>query len=304
MNNPTQNAIDARQTPQWGKYLESIGWETVMIGHTQVMIRKFPFLNISMIKIQHAFGPFPFKEIDAVARRKKALVVLIEPHTVGFNERQFIRHGFIQSKMLLAFTATIKIDLTKNKEELFKSLSENARRNIKKAQKEKLEIKTYPMKNAKNWQYFDVFYDLLKNLTKMKKFYVPPREEYFKKMTAFKDASLLMFAYEDNKPIAVVWYAYFGNVIAYFQTGITKRGYETLANYLLVWEGFELGQKLKKSVFDFEAIFDSRFPKNYLKHMRYSEFKKRFHGDIVLYPQPWIKTYSLLGKILYKLSSL
>ena len=304
MKNVTQYAVDARQTPMWGKYLESIGWQAIRVGKTQIMVRKFPFFNMSLIKIQHAFGPLPFKEIDIIARKKKALVVLIEPHTVRFSEKEFVRHGYQKSKMLLASTATIKIDLTRSEDELFKSFSENARRNIRKSQKEKLTIKLYPMKDKKSWKHFDEFYDLLKNLTKMKKFYVPPREEYFKKMTAFKETSILMFAYEGRKPIAVVWYAYFGDVLAYFQTGITGRGYEKLANYILVWEGLKLGQKLGLSSFDFESIYDTRFPKNVPKHMGYSEFKKRFHGDIILYPQPWVKTYSFLGNLLYRLSTL
>lgn len=304
MKNPTQYAMDARQTPMWGKYLESIGWQSKMIGRTQVMIRKFPFMNISLIKIQHAFGPYPFKEIDTLARKKKALIVLIEPHTVGFDEKYFKNNGYIKSKMLLASTATIKIDLTKSENELFKSFSENARRNIRKAQKGNLTIRSYPMKDKESWKHFDEFYDLLKNLTKMKKFYVPPREEYFKKMTAFKDTSVLIFAYENKNPIAVVWYAHFSDVLAYFQTGITERGYEKLANYLLVWEGLLLGKKLGLSAFDFESIYDTRFPKNVPKHIGYSEFKKRFHGDIILYPQPWVKTYSFLGKMLYRLSTL
>lgn len=160
------------------------------------------------------------------------------------------------------------------------------------------------MKNKQSWKYFDDFYDLLKNLTKMKKFYVPSREEYFKKMTAFKETSVLLFAYEKRKPVAVVWYAYFGDVLAYFQTGITEQGYERLANYLLVWEGLKLGKKLGLSAFDFESIYDTRFPKNVPKHRGYSEFKQRFHGDIILYPQPWIKTYNFLGVLLYRLSTM
>jgi hypothetical protein len=155
------------------------------------------------------------------------------------------------------------------------------------------------MKEKKNREYFDIFYDLLQNVGRMKKFYVPSKDEYRYKMNAFRDGSYLVFAYEKNIPIAVVWYVCFENVIAYFQTGITKRGYETLANYLLVWEGLKLGNKLGQSVFDFESIYDERFPKIVQGYKKYTEFKKRFHGEIINYPQPWIKTYSLFGKLLY-----
>ena len=298
------SAVDARQTPQWGEYLKGIGWKVEIVGKTQLFILRIPLFNVSFIKVQHPTGPLPFKKIDQVAKKNKAAWVLIEPHELGYNEKDFTANGYIKSKVMYTHTSTIKIDLTKNEKELFKSFSENARRNIKKAQKENLEVKAIFMKDKKNWHYFEEFYSLLKSLTKIKKFYVPSHSEYVKKMTAFKDTSILMFAYENGTPICVVWLAYFDNVIAYFQTGITQRGYDTLANYLLVWEGLKLAKRLKLKVFDFESIFDERYPKNLPEKKKYTGFKKRFHGEIILYPPSWIKTYTFFGKLLYLWDSL
>jgi len=292
-------AIDARQTQQWAHYMESIGWRTKIIGKTHLFIKKLPFFDASFMKIQHPQGPFPFERIDEVARKNKTIWTILEPHVVGYEESEFGKHGYMKSRMLQVHTATIKIDLNQNEKDLFKSFSENARRNIKKAQKQNLKIKTVFMKEKKSWKYFPVFYSLLKNLSKMKKFYIYSYDEYHKRMIAFKDTSILLFAYKNDIPIAVVWYAYFSDVIAYFQTGITGRGYETLANYLLVWEGLRLGKKLRLSVFDFESIYDERFPKNVLQYKKYTEFKKRFHGELIQYPHPWIKIYTWWGKLVY-----
>jgi len=292
-------AIDARQTSQWARYMESIGWKTETIGSTHLFIKKLPFIDASLMKIQHPQGPFPFERIDEISRKYKTIWTILEPHMLGYEESEFRKYGYRKSRMLQVHTATIKIDLKKSKKDMFNSFSENAKRNIKKAQKQNLEIRTIFMKEKKNWKYFPVFYSLLRNLSKMKKFYIYSYYEYQKRMMAFKDTSVLIFAYENDAPIAVVWYAYFSNVIAYFQTGITKRGYETLANYLLVWEGLKLGKKLKLSVFDFESIYDERFPKNVPQYKKYTEFKKRFHGELILYPTPWIKIYNLWAKLFY-----
>lgn len=297
-------AHDARQTRQWGEYLQAMGWRTEVIDTTYLFIKRIPFINASFIKIQHPQGPLLFEKIDKCARKNNALWMLIEPHAAYYDEKEYIQHGYQKSKILQAHTATIKIDLTQQENDLFKSFSDNAKRNIKKSQKENLEVRIIFMKEKKNWKYFDVFYSLLVNLGKMKQFYVPSYNEYYKKMTAFKNTSLLMFAYEKNKPIGVVWYVCFDNVIAYFQTGIAKRGYETLANYLLVWEGLLLGKKLGLAVFDFESIFDPRYPKNVVQYKKYTEFKTRFHGNVIEYPSPWIKIYSWWGKILYSMETL
>ncbi len=304
MKNHLQRAQDARQTPMWGQYLKGIGWEIETAGNTQLFIKKIPLFNVSFIKIEHPFGPYPLAKIDQIAKKHKAILIVFEPHEFNYHPQQLDQFGYQKSKLMYAHTSTIKIDLIQNEKELFNSFSENAKRNIRKAEKNNLKIRVVLMKDKKNWRYFEVFYGLLTNLSKIKKFYIPSRDEYRKKMTAFKEGSILLFAYEKNVPICVVWFACFDNVMAYFQTGITKRGYETLANYLLVWEGLKLAQKLKLSVFDFESIFDERFPKHLPEKKRYTDFKKRFHGEIVLYPQPWIKTYSRWGKILYLCSTL
>lgn len=208
--------------------------------------------------------------------------------------------------MQFAHTATIKIDLKRSEKDLLSSFSENAKRNIKKAQKNDLEVKTVWFKDDKDSLYFKKFYLLLTTLAKMKKFYAPSYEEYYKKMSAFGTSSVMLFAYEkgESEPLAVIWLASYGKIITYMQTGITTRGYELLANYLLVWEGMRLAQKLKMEIFDFETLYDPRFPKENKDWKGYSEFKKRFHGTLIEYPTPWIKIYNPFFKYIYSIVSL
>ncbi len=306
MNDVLHKATDIRQSPQWGAYLESIGWIRKRVGKTQMFIRTIPFLGGSIIKIQHAHGPLQFSEIDTIARFHKALAVIIEPHVAGYDACDYLKNGYQESTMRYAPSATIKIDLTSSLETIMRSFSENARRNIKKAQNNKLTIKTVFLLDEKKDNSFNEYYELLMHLRKMKNFYAPGYRESYKKMLALKDSSLLMFAYEKKgeKPIAVVWYGYHDTVMTYLQTGITTRGYEYLANYLLVWEGLCLAKKMKLKVFDFESIYDPRYKRDNRAWRGYSEFKKRFHGTIIYYPPSWIKFYSMPFNVLYKIGGL
>lgn len=117
-------------------------------------------------------------------------------------------------------------------------------------------------------------------------------------MKAFENNSVLIFAYFEKKPIAVVWLGYFDKVITYLQTGIAPEGYKSLANYLLVWEGIKWAKKKGIKVFDFESIYDARNPHENKRWIGFSEFKKRFHGEIVNYPSSYVKYYNLFFKLI------
>ncbi len=295
--------MDIRQSHEWGNYLSSIKWKIQKIGSIQIFIRPLPFFG-SIIKIQHPQNPIPFKKIDEVAKKNKALFVLLEPEGKNFDDQKFIKHGFLKSKTSLTHTATIYIDLEKTTGEIFSSFSENARRNIKKAQKNNLEVKIVDLKNEKNDSEFKKFYSLLSNLTHLKKFYVPGYGEFYKKMLAFKKSSVILFAYSDNIPAAAVWLGLLGDRVVYMNTGITEKGYALLANYLLVWESILYGKKNEFPMFDFEGIYDPKFPMWRKSWQNFSEFKTRFHGKVIEYPAPQIKYYSKIYQIFDLCSSL
>ncbi|KKS12791.1 MAG: hypothetical protein UU67_C0041G0009, partial [Candidatus Daviesbacteria bacterium GW2011_GWB1_41_5] len=241
--------MDIRQSAQWGEYLTQIGWKIEKVGSTQIFIRKVPFLPFSFIKIQHPKNPLPFRQIDRIARENRGLFVLIEPDGEGFELSKMSLNGFQKSHMSLTHTSTIYIDITKTQEKIFNSFSENARRNIKKAQKNNLQIKTISLKKEKDDSEFRKFYRLLSNLTHLKKFFVPGYSEFYKKMLAFKNKSAVLFAYSNNIPVAAVWLGFLDDRAVYMNTGITRGGYDLLANYLLVWESILLAKKNKLPIF-------------------------------------------------------
>lgn len=292
--------MDLRQTLGWAKYLESIGWQAQILDSTLVLIRKIPLFG-SVIKIQRPKYPIPFDKIEQIAKKYQALFVLIEPEVNNFDEAEFKKRGFKQSNLTLTHTSTIQIDLTHSPKKLWQSISENARRNIKKAQNQNLIIKTFYLDKEYSPNILEMYFALSRSLIAMKNFYLPGKVETTKKLEALKDSTIILFAYQNpaDQPIASIWLTGHQDVISYVQTGITKLGYELLANYLLVWEGLKISQNLGYRKFDFEGIFDSRFPKERKKWIGFSEFKKRFHGTEINYPPPFIKIYNPLIRLLF-----
>lgn len=299
--------MDIRQSPQWGNFLSRIHWQVEDLPEGQIFLRKVPFLPLSIIKLQRVKNPLPLDKIEKLAKERHALCAIVEPATEKFDAKTLKEYGFGQDfGMSFLPTATLTLDLTQPEEKLFHSFSENARRNIKKSQKFNLKIETVFLKDQKDSRRFREFFALLKNLTKMKGFYVPGYSEFDHKMQAFKDSSALLFAYPKDKkePVATVWLGYFNDTAVYMHAGNTEEGYKLLANYLLVWEACKLAKKLKLKILDFEGVYDPRYPKLRKSWQNFSEFKKRFHGTIVEYPPPYFKIYNVVFKGFYLCSKI
>lgn len=296
-------SFDIRQSKPWADYMKSISWKVERVGQIHLFIRKFPFLPFSIIKIQHQKGKLAYKKIDQIAQKYNALAVVIEPHNFNFDQNEFKKNGFKNSKLLFAHTITYKIDLTKSEKNIWGEFSENARRNINKAAQNNLNIIILENKKS-DTKTKEVFYNLMHQLEKAKKIYALPKKEFCQKADCFKKKSVFLFAYHKNQPIAALWLGIFKDTITYMHTGINEKGYKLNANYLLVYEGIKWSQKNELKVWDFDAVFDKRYPNEHPSWKGFSEFKSRFHGEYIEYPPPQIKIYSLFFRILYTLATL
>jgi lipid II:glycine glycyltransferase (peptidoglycan interpeptide bridge formation enzyme) len=303
MNNSlTDIATDMRQTPMWEAYMRSIGWHVENISGTYIFLNRLKYVHRSFAKIQHPKGPLDLHAIDKYFQSQRIDTAIIEPHLSGHQPEIFKDFRFKPTRMKFGSTATILIDLNQSSENLFNSFSENARRNIHKAQKLGIRTSIINFNSTNPFADFATFFALMTKVSKMRKFYIPSYNEMQKKYVAFGNNQFLAFAYshQQSEPIAAVWYGYYDKTLAYLHTGITDLGYSNFANYLLVWEGLLEGQRRNLQVFDFEAIYDERYPRDLKRWAGFTQFKKRFHGQIIHYPQPYLKNYSLFGKIFFR----
>src|SRR3989344_1660001 len=129
--------LDLRQTPEYVKYANLIGWKTERIHGVNYFIKKFPIIG-SFIKIQRP-KKIDFNQINRVAKRNRAFQITIEPKDFTYNTRLTTR-DFKQNKSPFLPSKTIHIDLTKTEKQLLSQLHPKTRYNIKIAKRNKLKI--------------------------------------------------------------------------------------------------------------------------------------------------------------------
>ena len=73
----------------------------------------------------------------------------------------------------------------------------------------------------------------------------------------------------------------------YWQAFTGSEGRKKQIQYKIVWEGIIWAKRSGCKIFDFEGVFDERFPKNSWKG--FTHFKKSFGGYEVIYPGMFVR---------------
>ena len=179
--------------------------------------------------------------------------------------------------------------------------------------------------------YLKTFYNLLKTTGRSKHFYTPKWQDLKLKAECFNKKAWLVLAYHRRLPADLLAEASaevgspepegkesdsgkFGlsslagclllthdRVAYYHHAANSPEGRKLLAGYLVLWEAIKLAKSLGCHTFDFEGIYDERFPKATRDWKGFTNFKKKFGGKEVEFPHPLIKYYSLPFKLLAKL---
>lgn len=277
--------MDIRQTPQYAKYLKLLGWETIKVKEGQIFVKKLPLIG-SIIKAQRIPPPFPFEKIEKIAKQNRVFQILIDQELPSISPTPQIPKGYKINKAPYFPTKTIHIDLTRTEQEIFSSFSETKRRAIRKAEKNGIIVK-----EAKDFQEFL----WLKKRSLWEKPVIPlaTASEVINLYKAFfpKNAKILI-GYHRGKPVAGIFLLHANQKAYYWLAAAINQGKELFAPSLLVWEALKTSQKLGCEVFDFEGVYDERFPvKSWLG---FTKFKEGFGGKEIYYPPSLKKTYFLL----------
>lgn len=277
--------MDIRQSPQYAQFMQSIGWQVEKAGKWNAFIKKFPLLG-SLIKIQRIEPPIPLAEIEKLARKHHAFQIVLEPslHSQSPQSPQFPQ-GFRPLKSPFIPTKTLVLDLNRPEEQIFASLSKNKRRDIRLAEKNNL-----IMEEGSPEQ----FYELKKKFLLRKKILpLGTKKEIFPLCEAFGEKAKILISYPPcpsgsscpSVPLAGLLLLFRETTAYYWQAASTKQGNKLLAPTLLLWEAIKLAKKKGCTKFDFEGIYDERFPQN-RSWLGFTHFKKGFGGKEVKYPLP------------------
>ncbi len=265
--------VDIRQTIQYGNYLSKIGWEVEKAAEINYFIKKLSLLG-SVLKIQRP-GEIRISKIRELAKKYRAFQIIIEPKSL-LDADFLVSLGFRLSKSPYLPTKTLQIDLTQTKEKILKGFEKDAKSAIKKG--ESLKVADYK-------DNLDKFRNAWRRSVRLKR-YVPPLEHLVSLKKSFKNNSLFLMTKDES---AGAIFLSSDGIGYYWQAFTNREAREKLEQYKVVWGGILWAKKMGARIFDFEGIYDERFPNK--SWLGFTHFKKSFGGYEVTYPGTFVKSF-------------
>jgi lipid II:glycine glycyltransferase (peptidoglycan interpeptide bridge formation enzyme) len=266
---------DIRQSSQFDQFMKDLHWQIKKIDGQYIYLRKFPFIGY-FAKIPRLVFPYNFKELSVFVKRNRIFKLKIAP---------FVYEGDINYKKykdkLLSFglkidnepfnpTTTIYIDLLQPENKIFQKFSEAKRRAVRKALKNNVSIIVSDDYHA--------FVDIRKKQFSPMGFLITNE---MKKLweNFFPENAKLLLAFHNKIPVAGIFLLFYDHIAYYWYASALNYGKKLFAPSLLVWEALKLSKKEGCKIFDFEGIYDSRFPKAGESWKGFTKFKEGFGGE-------------------------
>ncbi len=283
--------VDIRQTVRYANYLAKIGWVVERAGEINYFIKKIPLVG-SIIKVQRP-EEIRINKIRQLSKKYRAFQIIIEPKT-DFDAKFILSLGFKLSKSPYLPTKTLILELTKPEKELLRGMKKDARRAVggyvtpdiafyKYEKLIKIEAANV-VRNGKELQNtMGSFHKAWRGAVGIKR-YVPPLSHLQSLKKSFKNKALFLI-YKDAGAIFLI-----ADEIAYYWQAFNgKIAKKNLCQYKIIWEGILWAKREGARVFDFEGIYDERFPNK--SWLGFTHFKKSFGGYELKYPGTFVKWF-------------
>ncbi|MEK7061477.1 MAG: hypothetical protein AAB954_02345, partial [Patescibacteria group bacterium] len=276
--------VDIRQTQEYANYLKCEGWEVARIENINYFIKKLPLIG-SVLKIQRP-EEINFNTINKLCRKHRIFQIILEPTSTSTNSaighNLIISHGYKLSKSPYLPSKTLQIDLTQPISKITANFKKDARYALKRGGAMTTKICTTPSNLIK-------FHCAWRKSVKFTRF-VPSLESLINLRKSFyTNHPIILTSY--NKSGSIIGGAIFTrslhDCVYYWQGFTNNEGRTSLSQYSLVYEGILWAKKAGCKVFDFEGIYDPRFPNK--SWLGFTHFKKSFGGKEVLYPGCYTK---------------
>src|SRR3989344_1585103 len=268
---------DLRQTPQYARYMETLGWQTAKVNGDYLYFRKLPLIG-NVGKLQRPQKLPTAEQLRALQKRHHLSVLYLEPT----RHPSPITHHLTRAKSAFLPSKTIYIDLAISEETLLKEMKPKTRYNIGLAARRGVIIKNSTLINE--------FANLWQSSARKRGMWLPQKKEIKALWSAYRDKAHLLLAHSAEKPIAGVLLVESPEIMYYMYAGSTSEGKKLFAPTLLAWEAMRLAKEKGKKFFDFEGIYAPRY-KSTKTWKGFTKFKEGFGGKVVEYP-PTLVYYS------------
>jgi peptidoglycan pentaglycine glycine transferase (the first glycine) len=289
------------QYPLWQAFQQALGHKTWMLKteHASALVIRHP-LPFGLCWLEIPRGPLFEKgksvdklmeEVVALAKSENAIFIRISP----YDEPKLTAYRLPLTASDHHPQTTLVLDLSLSEEDLLRQMKPKGRYNIKVAEKNSVTVREN--------QGIDAFYELLKKTIGRDGFSAHPKAYYEKMLQALQPHVQLLMAGKDGKAIAGGIFVYLDSVGTYYY-GASDHEYRNLmAPYLLQWEAIKEAKRRGCKTYDFLGIA----PEGAQNHpwAGVTEFKKKFGGTVIQYPQAkelvvrpiWYRVYRLYKKL-------
>jgi lipid II:glycine glycyltransferase (peptidoglycan interpeptide bridge formation enzyme) len=300
METPTTIKIaDLRQSPNWGKYLAWMGWESFATKNG-INVEIMPTKIGGFAKVQRpaAFSKEDLEEIERICRGNKALFVKIEPY-VDQDISLLENAGFKLSLSPLAPPSTIYLDLSLDKETLWRNISKSGRYSIRHSE-DKIAFHKNPSEGL-----LKQFYNIARETAKKQGFMLQSFNDLKKKTEIFGDDSFLALGYDKEGSLTGgKFFLGYKDAVWYVHAGTNEQGRQSDSGHKMMWESILYFKGLGYKVMDMDGINDQRFPMFTKKWGGFSFFKEKFGGEVIRFPFSYIKYFSWLFRVIDRLRAL
>lgn len=297
------------QTTAWGELKSEFGWgvERVINGEVgaQVLFRRLPFgLSLAYIpkgpvggnlelegKLQAWTGLWP--EIDALCRRKKAILLKVEPDLwQEGGDNLALPKRFRRASHAIQPPRTIIVDLQADDEDILARMKQKTRYNIRLALR-----KNVIVRSSSN---LALFYDLMQITGERNEFGVHSYEYYQKAFDLFnpRGECQLFLAEFEREPLAAIMVFAHGGRAWYFYGASNNQHRHRMPTYLLQWEAMRWARSLGCSTYDLwgvpdedEEALENLFTERSDGLWSVYRFKRGFGGQLRRAAGPWDRVY-------------
>ncbi|MFC1710473.1 peptidoglycan bridge formation glycyltransferase FemA/FemB family protein [Patescibacteria group bacterium] len=269
--------VDIRQSPKYAKYLSQIGWIVETMGGTNYFIKKIPLLG-SVIKLQR---PEEIKNanITKLMKKYRAFQIIVEPKT-KLDAKYLTSSGYKLLKTPYLPSKTLLLDLTKSKSGIVDQFKKDCKSVITK--NVNLKTTNYESKDI------SLFREKWEKAIQGKR-HIPPVKELKILKKTFGNNSLFITTKDIKGTISGAAFLK-SNQMGYYWHGFSDIDARKIkAQYKIVWEGILWAKTNGIKLFDFEGIYDPRFPNP--KWKGFTHFKKSFGGEEKEFPGAYSKFF-------------
>ncbi len=291
---------DLRQTLEYAKYMKSLGWKVEKLDGIYIYLKKIPLLGW-YAKLQRPSGIINLdKVVNQLSLKYKITSLLFEPLTTNPPKGHARPATFQQSNSISLPSKTIQLDLSKAEQILLSEMKQKTRYNVRLTQKEKSIV-------IKRSTDISTFLRLWKSTALTRGTWLPQQKEIRTIFESFGKKAHLYMAFSNSKSVQYVNTLYKQPVAGlividspdtayYLYAASTYGGKKLFAPTLLSWEAIREAKKRKLKIFDFDGIYDERFPRQTKAWRGFTKFKEGFGGKVVEFPQPLVYRTNFLAK--------